>query len=134
MRAVLSGCLAALFAVNAAHGAEAVDGAIAASANPRFMFFSGGDVWSRGGFAHAGVLWSPESLYSEGFTLKVLGGAGTYLYRNDPLGTVTGYNVLWSIMPGWRFKFDRLEITAVVGLDLQHHTLAPDDVGNRMRG
>jgi Cellulose biosynthesis protein BcsS len=134
MRAVLSGCLAALFAVNAAHGAEAVDAATPGAPNPRFMFFSGGDVWSRGGFAHAGVLWSPESLYTEGFTLKVLGGAGTYLYRNDLLGTVTGYNVLGSIMPGWRFKFDRLEITAVVGLDLQHHTLRPDDVGNRMRG
>jgi hypothetical protein len=134
MRTVLSGCLAALFAVNAAHGAEPLNSGTAGAANPHFMFFSGGDVWSRGGFAHTGVLWSPDGLYSEGLTLKVLGGGGTYLYRNDLLGTVTGYNVLGSIMPGWRLKFDRLELTAVVGLDLQYHTLRPDDLDNRMRG
>ena len=60
-------------------------------------------------------------------------GGGLYRYQSG--GTeITGETALAAAMPGWRFKYDRLEITAVAGLDLQTHQLAPDDPGNRLRG
>jgi hypothetical protein len=97
------------------------------------LMFSGFDLWRNGSFVHGGVLWSPDGLGREGFTLKLLTAAGIYRYRSGG-GTIVGETGLAAAMPGWRFKFDRLEITAVVGVDLQGHLLTPDDPGNRVRG
>jgi hypothetical protein len=99
------------------------------------LMFGGYDLWRNGGFVHGGMLWSPDGLGSEGFTLKLLTGAGIYRYRSGSLGgPVRGVTGLDAVMAGWRFKFDRLEITAVAGVDLQAHRLSPDDPGNRVRG
>src|SRR5947208_2388552 len=99
----------------------------------RLLMFGGFDLWRNGGFVHGGVLWSPDGLGHEGFTFKLLFGGGLYRYQSG--GTeITGETALAAAMPGWRFKYDRLEITAVAGLDLQTHQLAPDDPGNRLRG
>lgn len=100
---------------------------------PQVMLFGGGDAWFSGGFVHAGLLWSPGGLEREGFTLKLLGGGGTYRYLAGGVA-VTGTQVLGAVMPGWRLKLDRLEITAYGGLDLQDHRLRPDDPGNALRG
>jgi hypothetical protein len=97
------------------------------------LMFSGYDLWRNGSFVHGGALWSPNGLGREGFTLKLLTAAGIYRYRSGG-GTIVGETGLAAAMPGWRFKFDRLEITAVVGVDLQGHLLTPDDPGNRVRG
>jgi hypothetical protein len=97
------------------------------------LMFSGYDLWRSGSFVHGGVLWSPDGLGSEGFTLKLLTAAGIYRYRARG-DTIVGETGLAAAMPGWRFKFDRLEITAVIGVDLQGHLLTPDDPGNRTRG
>jgi hypothetical protein len=111
------------FAETAADGAE----------GERYLLFGGGDLWRSGGFLHGGVLVSPEGLGREGFTFKLLFGGGVYRYQTG--GTeITGETALAAAMPGWRFKFDRLEITAVAGLDLQTHHLTPGDPGNKMRG
>ena len=99
----------------------------------RLLMFSGYDLWRNGGFVHGGVLWSPDGLGREGFTLKLLTGAGIYRYRSGG-ATIVGETGLAAAMPGWRFKHDRLEITAVAGVDLQLHRLTPDDPGNKMRG
>jgi hypothetical protein len=112
--------------------AFAEEGANGAEFN-RYLLFSGFDLWRSGGFIHGGVLWSPGGLEREGFTLKLLTGGGDYRYQSR--GTeIRGESGLVSVMPGWRIKSGRLEITAVAGADLQVHRLTPDDPGNRTRG
>jgi Cellulose biosynthesis protein BcsS len=103
------------------------------ASSQRYLLFGGLDLWRNGGFLHGGMLWSPAGLGHEGFTLKLLFGGGVYRYRSGG-AEITGDTALAAAMPGWRFKYDRLEITAVAGLDLQAHHLAPADPGNRMRG
>src|SRR4051794_32033978 len=39
------------------------------------LMFSGYDLWRSGSFAHGGILWSPDGLAQEGFTLKLLTAA-----------------------------------------------------------
>jgi hypothetical protein len=155
MRCVL-GIAALLLIAGAGHGSEtdlvatlsetvdepmgtAATPALASSGSasePRFLFFSGLDAWPSGAFAHVGLLWSPAGLYREGFTLKALGDVGTYRYRAGRAdGTeVTGQQAVGALMPGWRFKWDRLELTAYGGVDVQQHRLFPADAGSRVRG
>jgi hypothetical protein len=96
-----------------------------------FLFFSGGDLWRHGAVVHGGALWSPDGLSREGFTLKLLLAGGTYRYKSD---AIVGQYGLVSVMPGWRFKHDRFEAVAYLGLDAQEHRLIPDDPANRLRG
>jgi Cellulose biosynthesis protein BcsS len=100
------------------------------------LFFSGLDYWGKGVFFHAGVLWAPAGFTREGFTLKMFGGTGAYRYTAGALGgsEVTGQQLVAALMPGWRFSWDKLELTAYAGLDLQDHRLLPDDRSNRVRG
>jgi hypothetical protein len=98
-----------------------------------FLLFSGADAWHNGGFAHGGFLWSPGGLDREGFVAKLLVGGGQYRYRNGAIET-TGTVALIDALPGWHFKLGTFELTAYAGLDVQHHGLSPDDLGNRSRG
>jgi hypothetical protein len=98
-----------------------------------FLLHGGFDLWRNGGFGHGGLLWSPDGLRQDGFTLKVLLGAGTYRYSSG--GTeITGRQYVASAMPGWRFKDGAIELTVFGGLDLQQHQLSPHDPGNGLRG
>jgi hypothetical protein len=129
---IAAATIAAASALIEADGALAQ--AAADGAHPdRFLLFSGFDVWRNGGFLHGGMLWSPDGLSQDGFTLKVLFGAGQYRYRSGDR-EITGTQELGGVMPGWRWKSDRLEVVAVVGLDIQSHDLKPEDLGNRLRG
>jgi hypothetical protein len=101
--------------------------------NAHVLFFSGFDLWHHGGFLHGGVLWSPAGLDHEGFTLKLLFAGGQYGYQAGNTD-ITGRMALASVLPGWRFKGDRAEVTIFAGPDLQTHRLTPDDPGNRLRG
>jgi hypothetical protein len=96
------------------------------------LLFSGIDFWRSGGFVHGGMLWSPDGLASEGFTLKLLVGAGSYRFQSGMLQP-TGQVALASVMPGWRFKGDGFEITAFAGLDVEEHSL-PADSTDPLRG
>jgi hypothetical protein len=98
-----------------------------------FLFFGGADLWRYGGFGHGGILWSPDGLKEEGFTLKLLLAGGTYRYRSGSTD-VTGQHGLAAVLPGWRFKQDRSEAVVLFGVDLQDHRLRPDDPSNRLRG
>ena len=98
-----------------------------------FLLFGGVDFWRNGGFGHGGLLWSPDGLKQEGFTLKLLLGAGSYRYRAGA-ADITGRQYLASTLPGWRFKDGAIELTVFAGLDLQQHQFSPDDPGNRLRG
>jgi hypothetical protein len=108
----------------------------AQSAGARYLFFSGGDLWRNGGFLHGGVLWSPDGLDRDGFTLKAMLSGGSYRYIAGALGgvEVTGREMTAQIMPGWRFKFGPTELKVFAGLDLQNHRLMPDDPGSALRG
>jgi len=108
----------------------------AAGGEPRWMLFSGGDVWRHWAFMHAGALWSPAGLANEGFALKLLLSGGVFRYRSGALGdaTVTGRQLSAAVMPGWRFKRAGAEILVFAGLDLQDFRLAPDDPSSRLRG
>lgn len=106
------------------------------AAPPRYLLFSGADVWSYGGFAHAGILWSPDGLEQTGFTFKMLAGTGSYRYASGALGgtEVTGEQWLGSLLPGWRFKGQGIEMTLFAGLDVQSHRFRPDDTANSLHG
>jgi hypothetical protein len=92
----------------------------------RVLYFSGADFWHTGAFVHGGLLWSPGGITREGFTLKLLGAGGTYTYRSGAR-EITGLAAIGSVMPGWRFKADKFELTVYGGLDVQNHHLSPDD-------
>ena len=99
----------------------------------RYLLFSGFDMWRNGGFVHGGVLWSPDGLAREGFSLKLLFAGGSYQYQAGTTD-ITGRQALAALMPGWRFKGDRVEFVVFAGPDLQSHRFTPDDLGNRLRG
>jgi hypothetical protein len=99
----------------------------------RHLLFAGYDLWRNGGFGHGGVVWSPGGLEREGFTLKLLLAGGLYRYHNGSRGVI-GRQELVSVMAGWRFKRDALDVTLFAGPDFQSHHFIPDDPGNRMRG
>lgn len=134
MRSVVSGVAAALLAATVCIADESAPRG--EPGTPQWMFFAGAEGWHSGAFGHGGLLWSPGGLFAEGFTLKLLAGGGTYRYRaGGPLGVdVMGTAMLGAVMPGWRFKVGKLEVTAVAGLDVQDHRLSLDDPGNRLRG
>jgi hypothetical protein len=104
--------------------------------DPRFLLFSGTDLWGHGGFSHAGFNWSPNGVDNEGFTLKLVGGGGLYRYRSGALGDaqVFGQQLWGSALPGWRFKRGAFIGTVYAGVDFQSHRLMPDDVSAGLRG
>jgi len=129
---VAAACMAAVSIMCGLDGAFAESDADGAHVD-RFLLFSGFDLWRNGGFVHGGMLWSPDGLSQDGFTLKLLVGGGQYRYLSGS-NEITGSQVLGAAMPGWRFKSDRLEVVAFAGVDVQSHWLKPDDPGNRLRG
>jgi hypothetical protein len=134
MRAVGSVVAAGVLAAGYLFGADRVlAGGPPGDPVERYLLYSGFDLWRNGGSAHGGLLWSPGGLGREGFTLKLLVAGGRYRYHVDASG-VAGKYALASVMAGWRFKADRIEITLFAGPDGQAHHLTPDDPGNRMRG
>ena len=102
----------------------------------QFLLFSGADLWRDGRFVHGGVLWSPGGLDREGFTLKAMVSGGLYRYRSGALGNawVIGTEEEAQVLPGWRFKRDRLEVKVFAGLDVKNDVTSPDDPSNRLRG
>jgi Cellulose biosynthesis protein BcsS len=100
------------------------------------LLFSGTDLWHDGAFMHGGALLSPGGLDSEGFTLKLMTSGGLYRYRSGALNneTVVGSEATGEVMPGWRFKRDRLQITVYGGLDIQQDATSPNDPSNRLHG
>jgi len=100
---------------------------------PRFLYFSGADLWRDGASFHGGLRFSPHGVDGEGFTLKALLASGTYRYRSA--GTrFSGTNALAAIMPGWQFVRGKFIATLYAGPEIQHHHITPNDPGNRARG
>jgi hypothetical protein len=101
-----------------------------------FLLFSGGDLWRNGDFAYGGLLWSPNGLDHEGFTLRAVMSGGLYRYQSGALGgeQVVGEEFAAQLMPGWRFKGDHLEVKVFLGLDAQSHRLSPEDPSSRLQG
>lgn len=99
----------------------------------RYLLFSGVELWKAGGFLHGGMVWSPDGLAADGFALKLLSGAGRYHYLSGATD-ITGHAMVFTAMPGWHIKRDRLEATVYAGFDLQRHWFRPDDVENQLRG
>jgi hypothetical protein len=100
---------------------------------PHFLFYIGTDLWRFGAFMHGGVLWSPDGVNREGFTLKLLMAGSAYRYQAGARDVI-GRQLLASVLPGWRFKQKKFETTIYLGLDLQDHRFSPDDIGNPLRG
>jgi Cellulose biosynthesis protein BcsS len=126
-----AGTLAAAFFVAcvAAVPARADDGS-------QWLFFSGIDAWRDGQFGHGGLLWSPGGLDYDGLTVKIMAAGGIYRYRSGALGDVTvrGIEASMQMLPGWRFKFDRLQVTLFGGLDVQGDVTFPYDPSHRLQG
>ena len=136
MRAWVAEIVAAVVAADCGRAGEDDVAAVADAPRPTFMFVSGMDVWQNGGFAHSAAVWSPYGLDQAGLTIKLLAGMGTYRYlAGGPGGVeVTGRQYMGALMPGWRFKYERLEVTVFAGLDWQDHLLTPDDPDSSVRG
>lgn len=101
-----------------------------------FLLFSGSDLWRDGRFGHAGALWAPNGLDRDGVIFRANLSAGLYRYTaTSPMPhTVIGQETTARFAPGWKFKIGRTSIAAFAGLDVQQHTLWPDDPGSRRRG
>ncbi len=136
MRALVVGVVAAILAIELGCAGDDKAASEPEAAQPKFMFLSGADIWQNGAFAHAAIVWSPYGLDRDGLTIKALTGYGTYRYlAGGPGGIeVLGRQYMGSLMPGWRFKYDHLELTLFGGLDIQDHRLTPDDPASTVRG
>ncbi len=101
-----------------------------------FLLFSGADLWRDGQFMHGGLLWSPNGIDREGFTLQALISGGRYRYASGALNNawVTGTEEEAQLLPGWRFKRDRLELKVFAGLDIKNDVTSPYDPDNRLHG
>ena len=102
----------------------------------KFLLFSGADLWRDGRFMHGGLLWSPDGLDREGFTLNAIVSDGLYRYQSGALGNawVIGTEGEAQLLPGWRFKRDRLEVKVFAGLDVKNDVTSPYDPSNRLHG
>ncbi len=103
---------------------------------PRFLYFSGTDLWAHWMFAHAGILWSPQGLDNDGFTLKLLTSAGVYRYLSTKLNnsTVLGQQFELAVMPGLRFVRAGFEFKVFAGPDYQLFHTYPLDPGAHLIG
>lgn len=101
-----------------------------------YLIFSGYDLWRHGGFAHLGVIWSPQGLDREGFALKLIFGGGLYGYNSGALNNwyVNGRQLAFAAMPGWRFVRNGWIVSVFAGLDMQAHRVWPDDPGAGLKG
>jgi len=102
----------------------------------QLLLFSGTDLWRDGSFMHGGLLWSPAGLDNEGFTFQALFSGGQYRYRSSAFNNawVIGTEGEVQLLPGWRFKHDKLEVKVFAGLDIKRDTTSPDDPSNRLNG
>lgn len=103
---------------------------------PRFLYFSGTDLWANWMFAHAGILWSPQGLNNDGFTLKLLTSGGVYRYSSTTLNnsTVLGRQFELAVMPGLRFGREAFELKIFAGPDYQLFHTYPLDPGAHLIG
>jgi hypothetical protein len=133
MRASLAG-IGGLLLTSALAFAESES--VPASPSPVALYSVGADVWQRGAFGYVSSLWSPAGLNSEGFTLKVFAGGGVYKSRSGFLGRddASANQIVASLMPGWRFKAEGLELLIVAGADVQNHRPTLPDPSARLNG
>lgn len=73
---------------------------------------------------------------ARGFTLQLLGSGGQYRYRSGALNNdwVIGAEEGINLMPGWRFKRDRLEVKVFAGIDIKNDVTSPYDPSSRLHG
>lgn len=102
----------------------------------KFLYFAGNDIWPNWVFAHTGILWSPQGLDNDGFTLKLLTSGGAYRYLSSALNnsTVLGQQYQVMAMPGLRFGREGFEFKLFAGLDYQQFRFYPIDPGTHLRG
>lgn len=100
---------------------------------PRWIYFTGADLWRGGASFHGGLRFSPGGVDQDGFTLKALLASGTYEYLSGGR-SIRGVNMLGAIMPGWHFVRGKFIATIYAGPEIQNHRFIPDDFGNRARG
>jgi Cellulose biosynthesis protein BcsS len=100
------------------------------------ILFSGRDIWRNGAFAYGGLLVAPGGFETDGLMLKLVLSGGLYRYNAGSLGgqDVIGSEMVGQILPGWRIKRGGVEAKIFFGLDIERHTLWPDDPGNKLRG
>ena len=103
--------------------------------SPTILLFAGTDLWRDGAFLYGGFLWSPASLNTDGFTLKLLLAGGTYVYPSSTLQTdVDGRLLSASALPGWRVTSEGLTVALYAGPIIQDYRLSPNDPASLLRG
>ena len=136
MLCVRSAAAALVRAVSLACCVCASAGPTWASDDATVLVFSGIDLWRDGQFMHGGFLWSPGGLDQEGFILKAMVSGGRYRYLSGALNNiwVTGTEEGVQVLPGWHFKWNRLETKLFAGLDIKNDITVPFDPSNGLHG
>ena len=107
----------------------------AAADDAAFLFFGGTDLWRYGAFINGGLLWSPDGINNDGFTLKTLLNGGVYTYNSGTLHeTVHATTESAAILPGWRYAHDNVFVSVYAGAVVQDFQLRPYDPGGRLHG
>jgi len=125
--------IAALAVVCCGGGASFAEIAADEQTAAHVLFFSGADIWRNGLFSHSGLFWAYRGLNADGLVLKLLLNGGLYRYQSGRK-QIAGFQAMGAALPGWRWHWRELEVTAFAGLDVQDHRFLPDDRGNRLRG
>ena len=96
----------------------------------------GRDVWRNGAFAYGGLLIAPGGFEDDGLMFKLVLSGGLYRYNAGDLGSqvVIGSEMTGQILPGWRIKRGGIEAKIFLGLDIERHSLTPDDPANKLAG
>lgn len=82
------------------------------------------------------MLIAPGGFEDDGLMFKLLLSGGLYRYNAGDLGgqEVIGSEMVGQVLPGWRIKRGGVEAKIFFGLDIERHSLTPDDPGNKLSG
>lgn len=131
--AFIAGGEAAL-AQTAAADLPPLDDGLRGGARPeQVLLFGGFDLWRNSLAGYGAVQWAADGLNSDGFIIRLVLSEGTERYRT-PTTTFSTDIFRASILPGWRFQREKLEIKLLAGLDFEHHNLTPDVIDAKLRG
>ncbi len=99
-----------------------------------FLFYAGYDAWRHGRAAYSGLHWAPNTLNEDGFVLRLLLSNSIEHYRSGIQSNRTDI-LRASLLPGWRWSRNGVEIKLFGGLDVEGWQATPfDPWGSSLNG
>jgi hypothetical protein len=91
----------------------------------RVLLYAGFDIWRYGRAGYGGFYWAPDGLNKDGFIARLFVSRGVERYEADQKRFDTTI-ARASVLAGWRFKQNDLEIKVFAGPELENRVLTPD--------